>query len=81
MELEPPIYHYGDDTIKLAELDVEVSLDHLDIKEITFYNIDAVGSYTEDDVDYGVVFVVGKEFLCPLTYEQLKDVVREARKY
>jgi len=35
MELELPIYHYGDDTIKLAELDVEVSLDQLDVKELT----------------------------------------------
>lgn len=81
MELELPIFHYGEDTLKLAELEVEVSLDQLDIKEITFYNIDAIGSYVEDEVEYGIVFVVGKEFLCPLNYEQLKDAVRKAKEY
>jgi hypothetical protein len=81
MELELPIYHYGEDTLKLAELELEVDLEDLELKPITFYNIDAIGCYFENDTEYSVVFAVGKEFLCPFNYAQLKDIVREAKEY
>jgi hypothetical protein len=79
MELELPIFHYGEDTLKLVELELEVDLEDLELKPITFYHIDGIGSYFEGDTEYSVVFSSGKEFLCPFNYMELKKFVKEAR--
>lgn len=81
MELELQVFNYTPELLGLVKLDVEVTLDELELNPMTFYNIDGISPYIENEIEYTIIFSSGREFISPIHYEALKDVVREARKY
>ena len=73
------IFNYDDASLQLAKLDVDIRLKDLETNPITFYSIDAISPYDEDGEVYSIVFSSGREFVCDLSYGELKDVIRKAK--
>lgn len=66
-------------TLEKEKCDIKYPLTECDIRSVTFYNIDAIGIYT-DDVDqseYSKIYVGGENWVCALPYNELKQVLKE----
>lgn len=73
--IELPIYHEPEESESLADLGIKSNITDCVTKRMTFYNIEAIGTYTEEDRDMSVVFSNWMDFICPWGYERLKKFV------
>jgi hypothetical protein len=77
MKVRLPILAYSETGAALLDLDIEVSLDESDVKEMVFYNIDCLASYFEDGKEYCVVFSAGEQFTSNLTMDQVEELIEK----
>jgi len=79
-----PIYFKGEsfreyETLK-EDLGVETErpdITESELRDITFYVINGVHVYNEDDKEYGCVMSNGDEFISPLTAKTINKLIEE----
>lgn len=80
MEIELPILYNNDDTAELAKLEIDMVLSLNDVREVTFYNIDAIAYHFDDmenDKEYCRIFSSGEQFICNMKYNEVKERIRQ----
>ena len=80
MELELEIYFHTDETADILEETGEFPLHKCDVRLMTFYSIDCVAPFVENEVEYAKVFSGSNSFISVLTYEEVKQKISEAKK-
>lgn len=69
-----------DDTDKLSLLDLNVKLKDCEVREMTFYRIDAISPHFEGDENinqYCMIHSNADEFICVDTYDNVKQKIFE----
>ena len=72
-EIELPIFHYTEKTDTLKKLGLDYKLSDCEIRYMTFYNINAVSPYLDEDKEYCSIHSNGSEFICSLSYLKVKE--------
>lgn len=73
--IELNILYNTEETQKLAELELDVPIEDSEERIMTFYRIDYIRKYYSKKSgikEYSVVGVAGDEWICTLTYAELK---------
>lgn len=80
MIIELPILYNNDSTSTMAELDIATVLSLNDVREVTFYSIDAIAYHfdeLENDREYCRIFSSGEQFICNMKYKEVKTLIKE----
>ena len=75
--LELMIAHYSSEDYNLKELGIDTE-EKIEYLEKTFYSIDAIGKFYEDDDSgtiRGMIYAGGFDFICKISYDQLKQKI------
>lgn len=76
LPVELPIYFNTDDTSALESLGIEPNIRNCELKSVTFFTIDAIAPYKEDDgFEYSIIYSGGTEFACKYTYVTIKQIL------
>lgn len=78
--IELPILYYSEASEQLKLLGVDTTYTHYEIRNMTFYRIDAVGvHYDEKDNnrEYSEIFCGGESFVCKYHYIKLLSKLEE----
>ena len=76
--LEIDIYVHTDKSVELDKLDIEFSLKDTRLQKSTFYLINAIYPYFEDDIEVGTMILTnGTECVTPIKYNDLKDLIKK----
>lgn len=67
-----PISFYTPEQIQARKIDIEVKVDSCEFEIMTFFTIDAIAPFHEDDREYTSIFSGSKEFICPLPIEDVR---------
>ena len=77
MNIELPILFNSEQQSQLKELGVDTAIEETEVRQVTFYNIDAVAPYYENGNEYSCIHVSGMEFLCPMKYQEVIRKIEE----
>ena len=76
LPIELPIYFNTDETDNLSKMGLDSHVTNCEIKLVTFFNINAIGSAKEDDgFEYSLIYTGDESFACTYTYEELKALL------
>lgn len=74
--IELPIFHHTDETKNFDNIGLEFNLaDNAEIREMTFFIINAIAPYLEGEKKYSSIHSNGQEYICSLKYESVKDLI------
>ena len=77
MKIKLPILFLTDDICQLEDLGLDFNLSDAEIRETTFYNINAVSPYLENGVNYTSIHANGDGFICPLSVEEVEEIITQ----
>lgn len=77
MNIKLPILFLTDDICHLESLGIDFNLSDCDVRETTFYNINAISPYYEAGVNYTTIHSNGDGFICPLDIQELEGIILE----
>ena len=69
------ILFYNDNASELADLGIETDMSESDVREIIFFNINAISPYIVDNKQYTCIHSNGSEFICIETYDKLIEKI------
>jgi hypothetical protein len=71
-----PIYFHTDETFNLKQLglDDKIKDNDFQIKEVTFYNINAI-TKDSDNPNETIIYCNGYTFYSPLSIEQIEEII------
>ena len=76
MRLTVDIIFHNRNTRYKRDNDIPYLLSECDVKEMTFFNIDAISPYVDDDdLEYTSIFIGKHEFQCILPIDELKPLI------
>jgi len=75
MNIKLPILFLTDDTCHLESLGLDFNLSDCDVRETTFYKINAISPYFEDGVNYTTIHSNGDGFICPLDIQEVERII------
>lgn len=72
-----PILHHTDETRSLKAIDIDYQLADCEIRQMTFYSINATSEYKDESIDHGLtsVFSNGSEFICNLPKDEVDNLI------
>ena len=72
-----PIFIHTDETASLNSLGIAVDIAECEVREMVFFNINAISAYTDDRYDFpspfSVVHVNGSDYICAMSIDKLKQ--------
>lgn len=72
-----PIFIHTDETASLNSLGIAVDIVECEVREMVFFNINAISAYTDDRYDlpspFSEVHANGSEYICALSIDKLKQ--------
>ena len=76
LPIELPIYFNTDETANLEKMGLDSHVKNCEIRLMTFFAINAIGSAREsDDFEYGIIYTGDESFSSVLTYTELKELL------
>jgi len=73
-----PIFWMTDDVQKKIKTGLPYLMKECDVREVTFYHINAIGFYADDDGrQYGAIFSNGEKWITPISELELKETLEE----
>lgn len=69
----------NDKTSYKKENELDYALTECDVRTMTFYRIDAISPFIDDDeykTEYSYIHTSGDKFICVLTYDELKQALK-----
>jgi len=77
MNIKLPILFMPESISHLESLGLDFNLSDCDLRETTFYRINAISPYYEDGVNYTTIHSNGDGFICPLTIQEVERIILE----
>lgn len=78
--LKLPIFHHTDKTSELSKLSIDWKINDADLKDIYFYNINAISPWEEETEDetlyYTSIHSNSSEYICILPVEEVKLLIQ-----
>jgi len=76
LPIELPIYFNTDETSNLEKMGIDSHVKNCEVRLMTFFAINAIGSAKEsDDFEYGIIYTGDGSFSSVLTYKELKELL------
>lgn len=76
LPIELPIYFNTDETSKLEKMGIGAHVKNCEVRLMTFFFINAIGSAEESDgFEYGIIHTGDESFSSVYTYEKLKQLL------
>jgi hypothetical protein len=75
--IELPILIYTDADFELEKLGIQSSINNTNVTMFTFYFINAISRYEEDGVEYTSLMCNGKDYVTPLPFDIVKQMINE----
>lgn len=69
------IFHESAQSCELERIGVNTPLQEHELREIYFYNINAVSPYYEDGVEYSSIHSNGSEYICPIRCHDVINMI------
>jgi len=74
LPIELPIYFNTEETANLEKMGIDSHVKNCEIRLMTFFAINAIGSAKEPDgFEYGIIYTGDQSFSSVLTYKELKE--------
>lgn len=73
--LELDILFHNESTEVQNSIGIDYSLQDCDIRKVTFFHIDAVTPYIDNNIEYSSIFSSGQVFTCVLTYREAVEAI------
>jgi hypothetical protein len=77
MKINLPIFFHTDNTSDLLNLSIDYKLSDCEIRQVTFYVINAIAPYIEDGKVYTTIHSNGDNFVCPLNIKEVEKIINE----
>ena len=72
-----PIFIHTDETASLNSLGIAVDIVECEVREMVFFNINAISAYTDDRYDlpspFSEVHANGSDYICAMSIDKLKQ--------
>ena len=76
LPIELEIYFNTEETQNLEKMGLDSHVKNCEIRSMTFFSINAIGSAKETDgFEYGIIYTGDESFSSVLNYEQLKQIL------
>lgn len=73
-----PIFHHTDQSATLKDCGVDYTIaDNCEIRNIIFYNINAISEYFENENKYTSIHTNNSEYLCPMNIERVRKIIED----
>lgn len=72
-----PCHFHSDETEEFDRIDVDYSSDSFQVKDIIFFNIDAMYEKEDGDTPVTAIFSGGQIFQSPLTIPQILKIITQ----
>lgn len=73
--IELEILFFDKDEAQLDNIGIRPDINEIGTRSITFYNIDCIHPYYENDKNMSCVVCSGQEFICDMDYGELKNIL------
>lgn len=72
-----PIFFHTSNTSTLKDLDIDYDLSDCEVRDIIFFNIDAICEYCEENTNrkFTSIFAGGNEFICVLQQDKVLEKI------
>lgn len=71
-----PIFHHTDQSATLKDCGIEYTFENnCEIRNVTFYQINAISEYFEDDKRYTSIHSNGSEYICKYQIENVRKII------
>ena len=72
-----PIFIHTDETASLKNLGIAIDIAECEVREMVFFNINAISAYTDDRYDlpspFSEVHANGSDYICAMSIDKLKQ--------
>mgnify|MGYP000278841444 FL=1 len=72
-----PIFIHTDETASLKSLGIAIDIAECEVREMVFFNINAISAYTDDRYDlpspFSEVHANGSDYICAMSIDKLKQ--------
>lgn len=72
-----PIFIHTDETASLKRLGIAIDIAECEVREMVFFNINAISAYTDDRYDlpspFSEVHANGSDYICAMSIDKLKQ--------
>ena len=75
MKLKIPVLWHTEETRQKEELGIDVSSEEVTTRIVTFYTIDSIVDYYEDDEVYTKFYCSGQVYLTTLQRDELEELI------
>jgi hypothetical protein len=76
LPIELPIYFNTEETANLEKMGIDSHVKNCEIRLMTFFAINAIGSAKEPDgFEYGIIYTGDESFSSVYTYKELKELL------
>ena len=75
MKIKLPILFNTDSTSEQEKLDIDFDLRLCEIRPIVFYQINAITSYIENDIEYSQIYSNGMSFYSSLKMKEIEQII------
>lgn len=75
MRIKLPIFFFNDETEKLSDLEINYDLRKSDIREVIFFNIDAIAPCENCGKTYSQIYTSGDVFICQKTIIEVERLM------
>lgn len=66
-----PCLYLDGEAMKLKGLDIEVPLNQIEAKDITFFNVAGISTYEEDGEEFSEIFCNGEFFVSRVPFKEV----------
>jgi len=73
--IELQIFHHTDLTSVYSKASIEYTMDECETRLMTFYQINGISPWYENDKEYTEIHANGTCYICPLTYLETKKII------
>ena len=73
--IDLPCFYMNDDQQALSELDIDYDIRECEEKIVTFFSIDNVQEWVEDELNYSCIRSGGASFICPMTRKNVVNKI------
>lgn len=75
-----PIFHYTDQSATLRDCGIDYALeDNCEIREIIFYQINAISEYLDGGKKYTSIHCNNSEYICAMLIDDVKKIIEKEK--
>jgi hypothetical protein len=73
-----PIFHHTDQSATLKDCGIEYTFEgNCEIRDVTFYQINVISEYFEDDKSYTSIHSNGSEYISSLNIKEVEKIIQK----